>query len=386
MQIERLTANDFEEAVDFINMVFSMNRRPMDFMKYLPRIYKPTDEAMSRNLVVRDNGRIRALVGVYPDVLQVGDTALRLGGVGAVSSHPNDRGKGWMKLLMDRQVQEMRQEGYDLSWLTGLRQRYQYFGFEKAGVMAEFTLNKSNIKHTAWSVEQTPLRLEPLRSDDQERMGRARAFYDAQRIRCLRSAEAFYQYLLTGRGQPWVAINPAGEMVGYLTFNPMRNHIAELFAADEAVLASMVHTWFAQFDVQDAIVSLPSWQQDDARCLGRIAESVKMTDSGSWQMFNWPKVVGALLRVKCEQHQLLGGTLRIAIKDYGTLLISVSGDQTACDRTEERPDVEWDAFTATRMLFGNVPPASVASFPPAIEPLLTSWFPLPLSWPFQNYV
>jgi hypothetical protein len=99
-----LAAKDFEEAIDFINMVFSMAYCPFDFVKFLPRLNKPTDECMGWNLAVRENGRIRALVGMYLDKLQAGDETLRLGGIGAVSSHPNDRGKGWMKLLMERQI------------------------------------------------------------------------------------------------------------------------------------------------------------------------------------------------------------------------------------------------------------------------------------------
>jgi len=76
MQIQRLSVNDFEESMDFLNLVFSQTYGPMDFEKMLPRLYKPTDEHMKHNLVVRDNGKIRALVGLYPSELVAGDSAM----------------------------------------------------------------------------------------------------------------------------------------------------------------------------------------------------------------------------------------------------------------------------------------------------------------------
>lgn len=386
MQIERLLAKDFEEALDFINMVFSMAHCPFDFVKFLPRLYKPTDECMSRNLVVRENGRIRAFVGMYPDIVQVGETTLKLGGIGAVSSHPNDRGKGWMKLLMEAQINEMMQEEIDLSFLVGLRQRYMYFGYEKTGALLEYKLNKSNMKHDKESGELPPIKLVPMQADDLQRIRKAKELHDAEPLHCLRPLEEFYLFLLTGNMQPWAALGPDGAMVGYLTCNAERNRIPEIFADNATALAGMVRGWFAQQNIQETAVILPSWAQASAQCLGGMAEDVHVAGSGNWRIFNWHKVVGALLRMKRSQQRLADGALCIGISEYGNLKISISGEQVTCDRTSERADVEWDAFTATRVMFGHVPSVCVTAMPKSIQPLTASWFPLPLSWIPQNHV
>jgi hypothetical protein len=43
-KIIRLSNIDYGEAIDFINMVFSMNYYPCNFPEMLPVLYKPTEE------------------------------------------------------------------------------------------------------------------------------------------------------------------------------------------------------------------------------------------------------------------------------------------------------------------------------------------------------
>ncbi|NLB44112.1 MAG: hypothetical protein GX821_02990, partial [Clostridiaceae bacterium] len=42
----RLSADDYDEAIDFLNLVFSQASRPHDFEKMLPRMCVPDDEHM----------------------------------------------------------------------------------------------------------------------------------------------------------------------------------------------------------------------------------------------------------------------------------------------------------------------------------------------------
>lgn len=386
MEIVRLSAKDFDEAMDFINMVFSMAYGPMDFVKLLPRLYKPTDECMSRNLAVRENGRIRALVGMYPDQILAGDTSLKLGGIGAVSSHPGDRGKGWMKVLMERQMNAMQQEGYDLSFLVGLRRRYMYFGYEKTGTMLQYKININNIKHLKLSDDSAPIRFHNIQPTEVMLIKQAKALYDKQLVRCDRPLDEFYRYLLTSHMQPWAALNPEGKMVGYLSANTEHNQITELFVQDEASLYSMIYSWFPQQKVQEATITQPLWAQNAARHLGGMAEDVLVTNSGNWRIFNWVKLVDALLRVKAAQHQLADGALCVGIREYGNLKLIVCGTTASCENTTERADVEWEPFTAMRILFGHIPTALVAGIPKSLEPIISSWFPLPFGWLPQNYV
>ena len=90
--------------------------------------------------------------------------------------------------------------------------------------------------------------------------------------------------------------------------------------------------------------------------------------------------------IKSRDHRLLNGSLLLGIKDYGTFMIRVDGEEVSCKRAAGSPDIEWDSFTASRILFGHMPISLVEEIPQTIRQLAESWFPLPLCWLIQNYV
>ncbi len=66
--------------------------------------------------------------------------------------------------------------------------------------------------------------------------------------------------------------------------------------------------------------------------------------------------------------------------------LRVDGEEVSCKRAAGSPDIEWDSFTASRILFGHMPISLVEEIPQTIRQLAESWFPLPLCWLIQNYV
>lgn len=387
MEIVKLKAEDYNDALDFLDFVFSKAYAPTHFGKMLPLLYQPTDEHMKHNFAIRENGRIRGIVGLFPAKVKVGNETLNLGGIGGVSAHPDDRGKGWMKLLMNRAIEEMKATDTDLSFLIGLRQRYQYFGYEKAGTLLEYKVSQTNVRHFFNDhSDGHPLQLIPIRSGDLSYIKKAKSLHDRQPIYCERPLKDFWLYLLSGNTMPWIALQSDGKAVGYLVTNEKKDRITEIFADDNAVFSEMIRSWFLQQSIDQSSFFLAPWQNDYARFLGKIAEEFCFTDNGNWRIYNWEKVVKSLLNVKNESCNLLNGSLLIGIKDYGTLKITVQNKEVECKKSDDLPDVEWDTFIATRMIFGHIPAAYVEEIPDEIERLLKSWFPLPLCWLIQNYV
>ena len=77
MGIVRLTKNDYDEWLSVLNTVFTkQNNREMNFEKELPKMCVCDDYHMNMHFAVKENGKICALLGVYPIRLKVGDTEL----------------------------------------------------------------------------------------------------------------------------------------------------------------------------------------------------------------------------------------------------------------------------------------------------------------------
>jgi len=380
-EIIQLTAGDFEETMDFLNLVFGAHS-PHDFARMLPAIYRPTDPLMACNYAIRKNGHIRAVVGMYPIEWRMGDARLRASGVGAVSTHPNYRRTGMMKALMNHCVGLMREQEYHLSCLGGQRQRYGYFGYERCGSACSFTVNRSNIRH-CFDCEPH-IRFEPIAREDQDRLARAKTLHDAQPLHCPRAPEDFYNHCVGWHHRPFAALDGEDRMVGYLVAAEKGDYVTELLAEDDDTAVRMVHAWIARRS-ESATFEMPPTAAGLAHKLGQICDRARLGPSGNWQVFDWIAATDALMKMRRLCGPMADGAVVVGIENYGPMRLQVSGEAIGCGAADEPPDVQCDPLTAMRLLFGPLPPSLVMELPTAAT-LLESWCPLPLYWPRQDGV
>ena len=99
---------------------------------------------MNWNFALRESGRIRAIVGLFPLAYRWGGATLRVAGIGGVSCHPHARGRGYMQQLMAHCIQAAPAEGFHLSWLGGQRQRL--FRLREVRRYYRLTLSQTNVR------------------------------------------------------------------------------------------------------------------------------------------------------------------------------------------------------------------------------------------------
>ena len=378
--IVRLEAADYKDAVAFLNFVFS-EHYPIDFPTTLPKLYKPTDELMSMNFAVKRDSKIRAIVGLYPLELHIGQVVLKLGAIGAVSTHPNDRGLGYMQRLMTHCVQVMKSASYDLSWLGGQRQRYGFFGYEVCGSKLLFMLTKKNIQRCYNNVPE--FQFEKIIRADDKRIETMKVWHETLLIHCSRPLGRFYDVLQSWEHDLFAVLDKAGVLVGYLSADVHRGIIFEAAARENSLLMDMIPAWVA-FQEQDKVVfetaPLPSFLVSE---LMRICESSTVQPCGNWQIYNWQRVVETTLQIKHQFMTLPDGSFCLDIQGYGRIELHVSGDAAFCRHSIKEPDFSCDPQTAMRLLFGPFPAVMSGQIN---NPVLNGWCPLPLYLPKQDEV
>lgn len=383
-EIVRLCAADYEELIPFLTHSFQESRR---FDRVWPALYQPLDEHMSWNLAVRRGGRIFAVVGVFPITLQVGARSLRVAGIGGVTVDPTCRRQGFMRLLMDRALDLIRAEGYELAFLGGRRHRYQHWGWEKCGLTISMSVDRYNIEHTTEGVltdaGAAELTLEPL-SGAPDVWDALQPLHDRQLVRCQRPEESFHLYLQHCDAQTHVAVDAHGKVVGYLVLDEDGTGVHELVSVDDPTALKMIRLALTGPEGKASrlsIAGLGAHRSTLIKALGPLAEGVSFGLSGNWQVFDWPAVVGALLTLQADLMPLIHGAVVIAITGQPRAMrLYVGPDEVGCQWTDDKPDVCTDAFTAMRMLFGPLPPALVITLPEAAS-ALQAWCPMPLSIP-----
>jgi predicted N-acetyltransferase YhbS len=397
MDVIRLSTADYDEAIDFLNLVFSQAHEPHDFPRLLPKIYQPDDRLMRCNLAVRLNGRIRAVVGVFPMDIQIGSQRLHANGIGGVATHSNDRGSGLMRLLMETAVASMPAEGMVLSALGGNRQRYGHFGYEKAGTQFNYTLTRTNARHFLGSQTEPSYRLLPLNQAEPaaDLLHKMQSWHDAQPIHICRPQSEFLTILASWQAKTWVALDPDGQAAGYLVVSRDGQTVLEMLTARPDQLLPVAAAWVLQQPAETIRLIVPPWALSAIRQFGQISERWDTSFAYNLKIISWPAVLSSLLSLKARQDSLLDGHLSIRInrpESSVVVRIRVDGDQADCvsDPESARADLTLDAAAATRLLLGPQTPGQTLPEYDQLETscrhLLVSWFPLPFFWPFPDQV
>jgi predicted N-acetyltransferase YhbS len=128
VRIRTLRAHEREELLALLDLwPQSDGWRGRDFF----RRYVEQDESYEdENVVVAErDGRLVACVQVFPRPVLVRGRAVPMGGIGSVFTHPELRGRGLARRLLDLAVERMRERGCELSLLFGVRPMYEPLGW-----------------------------------------------------------------------------------------------------------------------------------------------------------------------------------------------------------------------------------------------------------------
>lgn len=384
--IARCTVDDFQELTAFLARAFA-KPCPQWFQTSLPAVYRPLDELMRCNYVVRQKGRIVACVGAFPLQWQLGDARLNLRGLGGVCTDPDCRRQGLMKLLMNRVLADLRAEGWPLAWLSGQRQRYRYWGFERCGLRIVGHLTSANLKHEpAWQ-NLPAVTVEPM-LDHPDVLTQAKSFWDARPQRCLRPLDRFWHHMVQWGARPVIARDAAGHVLAYAVLRHGQPHVEELAARD---LSSGLALLRALVEQHSALgVTLDQFPPDLARTVGHTAESLHAEPCGNWQIFDWCATLQALLQARHACSPLFPGHVALGVQSRcgePDQVVRVEVDDTGphCQRTPQAPDLETDSATMTRLLLGPLQPSAVMPLPRSAA-ILDQWCPLPATLSRQDEV
>lgn len=384
--ISRCRVQDFQELMQFLARAFD-KPTPQWFESRLSAVYRPIEELMHCNYVVRQNGRIVACVGAFPIEWRVGGTRLRMRGIGGVSTDPDCRRHGFMKLLMNRVMADLRAEGWPLAWLGGQRQRYRYWGFERCGLRITGHLSEQNVRHEpAWQ-QVEPLALEPMTNEGQS-LQQAKALHDLRPDHCDRPLDRFGHHMVQWHARPFVGRGANGKILAYAVLRAGEPWVEELAAADLTAGMAMLRALVQQH--KGVGITLDQLPAPLAKVVGDAAEWERTDHCGNWQVFDWCATLEALLKARHAQSPLLPGCVVLGVQSHSgepdqVVRVEVSDAGPHCQRTGQAPDLETDGATMMRLTFGPLKPSMVMPLPRSAA-ILDQWCPLPATLSRQDEV
>lgn len=365
----RGTPEMYDDMMDFLNFVFGFNGNENDFKKLFPKLYKPEYNPCHNNYVVTENGKLKAAIGAYDDVLSVGDEELKCRGIGNVAVHPNSRSKGYMIDCMNMALENMIKDGVDISHLDGQRQRYGYFGFERACPEFGITVTRTNIRHAFRDVPLANIEIRDVKPDDTELLDKIYELHSKRPERIKRQREKLYDILSCGKNVPRVFIKD-GEVIGYCISN-----LGELTLTDMKYFDDVIRCFVEKYGDTSTIL-FADWNKKMIEEAIKFGQGLGRGESVMVNILNFKKVISALIKFKASCESLCDGELTVLIHGYAgdcKLKIAVTNGMTSVEDCEGEADLELTHLEAIKFFFG------VHSFAwNLVKPEIRTWFPLPL--------
>lgn len=315
VQYCRANTEDREDLIDFINMVFSQSSEPHDFKKLLPKLYADDEDKTDCHYIVKENGKIKAVVGVFPTVLKSGGQTLKLGQLGSVSVHPYARGKGYMKGLMNYAIDRSKADGYDALILGGLKNRYQYFGFQPTEILMKYRFIYENIRHQFSEIKGL-ISLEKITSQASPWLGKAKALYDSREIKIDRGSTDYFYKVLSSWGNDIYAVVKDGNFAGYLTIGENSTLLREIGLLNNRDLPEVLKVLFEQRNIEILTVLCPAYDREKCELLGKYSEAFSAVPGHSWHIFNFGKVLKVFMDIKNKCEPLDFGELIAEVRKY----------------------------------------------------------------------
>lgn len=367
---------DFPHILDFLNMVFSMSHCPHDFRQLLPKIYKEGQEQKSIHYLALENEEIKACVCVVPITLCCGNKTITCATVGSVSVHPYSRGKGYMRKLMHMAIQDMKESDVPMSTLSGLRNRYQYYGYEKGGTVFQYCFTSDNFRHCRERFSKRDINLCQIQDEKTPLLAEVQAIQENQLLFAKRNPEDFLSIMKSWNTKLY-AILENQMCKGYAALQG--NHILELCLTDEDLLFTSLEKCLKESNSNELFLRVTPYDTYLFKGCTRLFESFTISPDDNYMIFDYPKVLEFFLTVKSSYMPLSSGSLNFTIKEQGSFRIQVDNGTpsvTQLKNSEEKSALEFSSFESILALFS---PNHSLILDETQLPENCNWFPLPLA-------
>lgn len=309
----RGTREDIDEMIDFANMVFSMSSGSVDFEGLLPKAYSPERNMLAAHHLIKEDGRIKALVDVLPMTLQMGEETLRAGYVGTVSVHPKARGRKYMITLMEQAKAQQCKEGTDILILDGNRHRYQHYGFEKAGMKYCFNITSDSIRHCCKAIEseEKDYCFKLLEEKDKKLLDICYRLYQS-RVVTARSREDFYLCLRSWEADTY-AILEEENCVGYMNVSADEREVFEFELTDSKILPFVIRAFMTEIGSNELGIYAGMDESLKIEQLDCMSDYYTVNASHLVKILNYEKTLHFLMQWKQSYTKLQEGSFVLGV-------------------------------------------------------------------------
>ena len=154
MNVRKCVSGEMEKIIETANKCFIPHRdETFTFVNSVPYIYnnKSYDYSDIHFVIENDEGMI-AVGGNLINNIKINNKLYTFSVVGTIGTLPGHRNKGYMKMIMEEIEKENVSENLVFSVLTGDRDRYNHYGYERSCISNNYVFTKNQVFSNEYNV------------------------------------------------------------------------------------------------------------------------------------------------------------------------------------------------------------------------------------------
>lgn len=346
IEVRRGKKGELEEIIDVANKSFAPVRyEGFDFKERMPKIYAANIDYSDMHFVVLDDNKMKAISGNLINTLSLNNQKYLYSIVGTVSTLPEESNKGYMALLMKAMDDENIEKDIVFSMLTGKRQRYNRYGYERSGQRINYTIDSHYYKHNL--VEGTLL-IRPFIESDLDSIFEIYLF--SQPI-ILRKKEEFILDLRISNSTIYTILEEE-KIIGYFAIGDSVETIHEISLLDLRKLPLVMKEVLKVLNKNEIGVLANPLDIKLNNALEIIAESKFVEEEIMWKVYKWIPFIEMCLELN-RNNKVFVDTREVYKVEDLIIEICVENNKFSVNKTNKKPDREFSNLEFVRFVIGN---------------------------------
>ncbi len=383
MEIKHLTAENYDEMLNLLNYTFGTKYgRVMDFTAEQPKMWVRDDEYMGKHIGVFEDDKLVSVIGIYPLPVQILGKKFLFATTGNLATLPEYEGRGYFRKLFDETMKILDEMGADVARLGGARQRYERYGYSQCSMLYYFVFSEYN-RTRCFKDFKNDVEIRPLERNNTSDLKFCMDLCNSKDFFVERFDTADYRdvytVLCSKEATPYIAYRD-GKPIGYLSVYKNKTKILEIRANSTEEFFDVLCAY--QMYVGEQIdVPIAPYMQKELEIMGRCGNEISIASPSKFKIINFEGITDAFMKLKRKNQSMPNGEFVMDIEGYGKIRIYSDDTTSGCEKTEKAADICVNKDAATRIIFG-FPFEFTNTLPDCVK----IWFPLPLSWDFEDYV
>lgn len=326
--IRKANAGEMPKILSCINQSFAFEKgKTFDISNSQPKVYQSTKDFSNIHTVYEEDEKICCVVGNLKNNIHVDDNVYPFSVIGSVSTLPEFRSKGFMTNTLNAVIQENKNSGMVFSVLTGLRRRYNNFGFEKCGFRYYFSFDNN------FCSQKVNYDIKIIDFEDKY-LDQIYKIYCESNKYILRNKKDFNLLLQTSYSKVFVLVIDSN-VIGYFTYSAKKQRINEIKLKDLKYLAPVVAKIIKVLNLAKVVFVINPLEKDYVLAFDNICEEKLATEQLHFLVFDMVRFLEMLLNMNMKVKNIKSQKRIVCIDDQN-ICIDIINNTSKVYITDEK--------------------------------------------------